>query len=85
MKSNKEYTLGRGIAIAGKWLSIAIMVTIVYTSTLNFITDTLNPDKGYYERPPYPEPYREPVYPTQEIPTQPVNQTEKGEEEFPTS
>ena len=65
---NKNYSIGRGIAIFGKWLSIALIVTILYTSTLNFIDERLNPDKCYYERPPYPEPYLEPtIYPEEKI------------------
>jgi len=44
MKNN--FTLGKGIAVAGKWIAIAIMIV----SLLNFIDNRLDDCKYEYER-----------------------------------
>ncbi len=43
-----EWTIGRGIAVAGKWIAIAIIITILFTTVVDFIGDGLGYD--CYER-----------------------------------
>lgn len=47
-----DWTLGRGLAIAGKWICIAIM----FAALLNFIDNQINPDDCYCDRPVVPTP-----------------------------
>jgi len=44
-----EWSIGRGIAVAGKWLAIALIITILFTSTLKFINNRLTEDCYYNE------------------------------------